>query len=125
MTKKELAELVLSRDELANIDYTPPQNFVDDCENLLGIDVRPYYVWDYSKNKIGGQPLNLAERFFMAMQSAPDLLKAVGEVLIQEELKGEPSAFHKVLRLHYDHMIDLIAYARLSNTVLDRPEESG
>jgi hypothetical protein len=34
---------------------------VDDCENLLDIDPRKYYVWSYMSDKLLGEPLNLAE----------------------------------------------------------------
>ena len=61
MTKGELIDLVLTDDQKRNIDTALPQNFVDDCMNLLNIDPRKYYVWSYMENNIFGKPLNLAE----------------------------------------------------------------
>lgn len=61
MTKGELIDLVLTDDEKRVIDVALPQNFVDDCMNLLGIDVRPFYVWMYPNGNVIGEPVNLAE----------------------------------------------------------------
>lgn len=61
MTKGELIDKVLTDDEKRNIDTVLPQNFVDDCQNLLNIDPRKYYVWSYMSDKFMGEPLNLAE----------------------------------------------------------------
>ena len=61
MTRAELIDMVLTDDEKRNIDTALPQNFVDDCEKLLDIDARKYYVWSYMSDKLMGEPLNLAE----------------------------------------------------------------
>lgn len=61
MTKRELIDLVLTDDEKRNIDTALPQQFVDDCQNLLNIDPRPYFVWSYMEDNLFGKPLNLAE----------------------------------------------------------------
>lgn len=61
MTKGELIDMVLTDDEKRYIDTALPQNFVDDCENMLDIDPRKYYVWSYMSDKLMGEPLNLAE----------------------------------------------------------------
>jgi hypothetical protein len=61
MTKSELIDMVLTDDEKRNIDTALPQNFVDDCINLLDIDPRKHFVWSYMTDKLLGEPLNLAE----------------------------------------------------------------
>ena len=61
MNKGELIDLVLTDDKKRNIDTALPQQFVDDCQNLLDIDPRPYFVWSYMEKSIVGSPLNLAE----------------------------------------------------------------
>ena len=73
MTKKNLAELVLTKEELRQIDYALPQNFVEDCKNLLNIDPRPFYVWSYLNEPIGGYPVSLADRFLQIYGSTPQL----------------------------------------------------
>jgi hypothetical protein len=61
MTKGELIDKVFTDEEKRNIDVALPQNFVDDCKNLLNIDARKYYVWSYMCDNFMGEPLNLAE----------------------------------------------------------------
>lgn len=80
MTKSELAQLVLSKDELKGYDITLPQMFVDDCQNLLSIDPRPYFIWCY-KDSIIGKPVNLAERFYLKYQHAEELIDAGNNLL--------------------------------------------
>lgn len=63
MTKVEFAKIVLTEEELKLIDYSLPQEFVEDCNNLLGIGHIPYTVWSYIDNRIFGKPLNLAELY--------------------------------------------------------------
>jgi hypothetical protein len=80
MTKYELAQLVLNEEELPYIDTTLPQLFVDDCINLLNIDPRPLTVW-FNK-KVGGYPINLAERFYMKYRNVEKLRKASETLLV-------------------------------------------
>ncbi len=88
MTKNDLAKLVLTADEYASMDIALPQNFVDDCKNLLDINVRPFYVWCYNNN-IGGFPINLTERFYQLYQSAPSLREAAVKLLVDAKDRGE------------------------------------
>lgn len=92
MTKKELAELVLSPEELQKVDMSLPQNFVKDCENLLGRDYMEIvfsYVWSYIDGSIGGKPLNLVQRFFYRYQYAEELKKASEALLVDAMDRGE------------------------------------
>lgn len=83
MTKQELTQLVLTEEELKNIDYALPQDWVNELmENR--IDPRPYFVWDYNENKYG-QPLNLAERFVEKFNNLP---KAIGNANLDKERIG-------------------------------------
>lgn len=61
MNARELAKIVLTDDEYSKIEFDLPQFFVTDCENLLNIDARQYYVW-YFDSAIG-RPLNIAELY--------------------------------------------------------------
>lgn len=63
MDVMRLAKLVLTKDELLHIDYRLPEFFIEDCENLLNIDPRNYYVWSFIDNRDAGRPLNLAELY--------------------------------------------------------------
>jgi hypothetical protein len=63
MTKLELAKLVLSEEELNNIDVALPQSFVDDCMKI-GIDPRFGFVWCYH-DSIAGYPLDLMLKFYL------------------------------------------------------------
>ena len=84
MTKTELAKLVLTEEEFNSSDMALPEMFVTDARNLLNIDVRPYYVWCYAHNKVAGEPINLAERFYQMYQRIPYLLKAAEEKVIDD-----------------------------------------
>ena len=75
MTKGELIDIVLTDDEKRNIDIALPQNFVDDCTNLLNIDPRRYYVWSYMSENLIGEPLNLAELLLERKQKQLVVLK--------------------------------------------------
>lgn len=77
MTKGELAKLVLTEEELKLIDYSLPQEFVEDCNNLLGIGHIPYTVWSYIDNRIFGKPLNLAELYVERFLSINPVFKNV------------------------------------------------
>lgn len=88
MTKMELAQLVLTPDELKNIDYALPEEFVQDSINLLNVDPRPLYVWCYA-NSTFGYPLSLAERFYQIYNNAQNLWDNTQALLIDAEERGE------------------------------------
>lgn len=75
MTKKELAELILSPEELRFIDYALPQEYVDRTRDYNVPDVRYWSVWSYIDNRIFGQPLNLAELFIERCIVSPGLIE--------------------------------------------------
>ena len=73
MTKEKLAKMVLTDEEIDNIDYALPQNYVDHCMNNLLPDPRPYQVWYYNEDRIGS-PINLAERFLEKFSRLPHII---------------------------------------------------
>jgi hypothetical protein len=85
MTKGQLIDLVLTDDEKRSIDTALPQNFVDDCINLLNVDPRHYFVWSYMENSVMGKPLNLAElyveRFLSIHASSGNIIDLNEEVV--------------------------------------------
>lgn len=113
MTKGELAKLVLTEQELKNIDFALPLNFVEDCENLLAIDVRAYYVWSYIDTPIGGRPLNLAERYYEKFKGSEILLDSAKCFMADAIDRGECFKEGKKGEMYDDylglaHAIDII-----------------
>ena len=88
MTKNELAHLVLTPEELKHIDFALPDQFVKDCVNLLNIDPRPFCVWSH-QGSVGGEQINLAERFCMIYQNAQNLWDNTQALLINARDRGD------------------------------------
>jgi hypothetical protein len=89
MTKGQLIDLVLADDEKRSIDTALPQNFVDDCINLLNVDPRGYFVWSYMENKIVGSPLNLAELYverYLGIDASSKNIIDINEMVAEHSL---------------------------------------
>jgi hypothetical protein len=121
MTKAELAHLVLTEKELNRIDYALPQRFVEDCRNLLNIDVTPFMVWIYDDQApIGGRPLNLAERFYQIYNNAQNLWNNTQALLIDAQDRGD--CYDDDGEMHRDYL--RVAHS-LDQITLDKREIFG
>lgn len=100
MTKHELAHLVLTPEELKNMDYALPDPFVADCQNL-NIDPRPFFIWCHL-DSVFGYPINLAERFHMIYKHAQKLWDNTQAMIIDAQDRGEH--LDDDGKMHDDHL---------------------
>ena len=121
MMKYELAHLVLTKEELEQIDYALPLKFVEDCSNLLNMDPRPFMVWIYDREApIGGRPLNLAERFYQIYENAQNLWDNAQALLIDAQDRGD--CYDDDGEMHRDYL--RVAHS-LDQITLDKREIFG
>lgn len=82
MNKGDLMKLVLTKDELRNVDSAIP---LDWANAMRDRGIQPfYYVWNYNENRIHGEPLNLCERFFTKYVKLPETI--MGAELDKEKI---------------------------------------
>ncbi len=120
MIKHEIAQLVLTQEELKHIDYALPNSFVEDYKNLLNIDPQPFFVWCYV-NSIFGYPINLAEKFYMIYQNTQNLWDNTQTLIINAQDRGD--CYDNNGNMHRDylrvcHSLDQITLdkRKISNT---------
>ena len=71
MNKRELVELLLTKEDQNKIDYAYPQQWADKMREL---GVQPeWFVWSYINDAFSGAPLNLAEMFCSKYGELPDM----------------------------------------------------
>lgn len=89
MTKGDLIKTVLTEEEARNVDTALPHNFVVDCQNLLNIDARKFYVWAYWDDcKAFGKPVNLAELYverFLGKSPTEVFVQDLNEIFFNDE----------------------------------------
>ena len=105
MTKEKLAKMVLTEEELKQIDYALPQPYVDHCNVLDMPDPRPYQVWMYT-DSIGGEPINLAERFVEKFSKLPHI---IGNADVDKEAVG-------AMYVALNHVNEMLGWYENENT---------
>jgi len=59
LSKQDLLNMALPKEDHSKIDFTIPQQWADKCRDMR-VDPQ-YYVWSYLDDRVGGQPFHLLE----------------------------------------------------------------